>query len=152
MIHKLFKKTPIKAWVIKQIDDATLDLCGQGVLESTEKPKCVREALRTERYQGGVRMGDTGIVLNTRLIATVVPLHRLRLVEDGREAEWQGRNWAVSQVPQRCWHVEGRLVTQKNPILTSSALISTEDISTISKQINRDGAPRARSRSAPPIL
>ncbi len=141
MIRKLFKKTPFKAWVIKQVDEATLHLCGQGVLESTEKPKRVREALHFEQYQGGVRMGDTGIILNTRRIAAVVPLHRLRLVDDGRAAEWQGRSWAVSQVPQRCWDYAGHLVTQENPISTSPALISTEDVSNISEQINRDGAP-----------
>ncbi|MDI5890434.1 hypothetical protein [Halomonas rhizosphaerae] len=141
MIRNLFKKTPLKAWVIKQIDKGTLHLCGQGILESTEKPRRVREALHFEQYQGGVRMGDTGIVLNTRRIAAVVPLHRLRLVDEGRVAEWQGRSWAVSQVPQRCWDYDGRLVTQKNPLSTSPALISTEDVSNISKHINRDGAP-----------
>ncbi|MCL7942056.1 hypothetical protein M8009_17365 [Halomonas sp. ATCH28] len=142
MMRNPFKKAPIKAWVIKQIDDdQTLHLCGQGVLESTEKPKHVREALRTGRYQGGVRMGNTGIVLNTRRIAAVVPLDRLRLVDDGRVAEWEGRSWAVSQVPQRCWNYEGRLVTQKNPMSNSPALISTEDVSTIRKNISRDGAP-----------
>ncbi|WP_138181670.1 hypothetical protein [Halomonas urmiana] len=141
MIRNLFKKAPLKAWVIKQIDPETLHLCGQGILESTEKPKQVRQALHFEQYQGGVRMGDTGIVLNTRRLAAVVPLHRLRLVEGGREAEWQGRSWTISQVPQRCWDYDGRLVTQKNPISDSPALISTEDVSCLGQYINRDGTP-----------
>ncbi|WFM70963.1 hypothetical protein [Halomonas sp. CKK8] len=141
MIRNPFKKAPLKAWVIKQIDPETLHLCGQGVLESPEKPKRVREALHFEQYEGAVRMGETGIVLNTRRIAAVVPLHRLRLVEGGREAEWQGRSWAVSQVPQRCWDYDGRLVTEKNPMSEAPALISTEDVSRIGQQINRDGAP-----------
>ncbi|TLF49575.1 hypothetical protein FEI13_11550 [Halomonas urmiana] len=144
MMRTLFKKTPIKAWVIKQVDDdGILHLCGQGVLESSDKPRRVQKALEAGRYQGGVRMGDTGIVLNSRRLAAVVPLHRLRLVEDGRAAEWQGRSWTVSQVPQRCWGYDGRLVTQKNPMLDSPALISTEDVSRIRQHINRDGAPPA---------
>lgn len=141
MIRKHLKKSPLKVWVIKQIDDDILHLCGQGVLASTDKPKRLREALETDRYQGGVRMGDTGIVLNTRRLATVVPLDRLRLMEDSREAAWQGRRWVVSQVPQRCWDYDGHLVIEKNPLSSSPALVSTEDVSTISKNINLDGAP-----------
>lgn len=103
MIRNLFKKSPLKAWVIKQTDHESLHLCSQGILESPEKPKQVREALYFERYEGAVRMVEPGIVLNTRRIAAVAPLHHFRLVEGGQEAEWQGRSWAVSQVPQRCW-------------------------------------------------
>lgn len=142
MMRNLFKKAPIHAWVIKQIDDdGVLHLCGQGVLESTAKPRRVKEALQAGQYQGGVRMGNTGIVLNTRCLAAVVPLDHLRLVENSQVAEWQGRRWAVSQVPQRCWHYEGRLVTEENAMSTSPALISTEDVSTIRQHINRDNAP-----------
>lgn len=141
MIRNIFKKSPIKAWVIKQIDAETLHLCGQGILESTDKPKHVKEALEIEQYEGAVRMGDTGIVLNTRRIAAVVPLHRLRLVDAGRVAEWRGRSWEVSQVPQRCWDYDGHLVTQENPLSTSPALVSSEDVSNIRKYISRDGVP-----------
>ncbi|MGM0988776.1 MAG: hypothetical protein ACQEXI_17605 [Pseudomonadota bacterium] len=142
MMRNLFKKTPIKAWVIKQVDDdGTLHLCGQGVLESTDKPKRVKEALEAGHYQGGVRMGNTGIVLNTRRLAAVVPLEHLRLVEDGQVAEWQGRRWAIAQVPQRCWNYDGHLVTERNTMSISPALISTEDVSTIRQHINRDNAP-----------
>ncbi|MDZ7854230.1 MAG: hypothetical protein U5L98_16740 [Halomonas sp.] len=141
MISKLFKKSPIKVWVIKQIDEEVLHLCGQGVLATNEKPRRVKEALEVGQYHGGVRMGDAGIVLNTRLLAAVVPLAHLKLLENGRIAEWQGRSWAVSQVPQRCWAYEGRLVTQENPMPTAPALISTEDVSGIGEHVNRDKAP-----------
>ncbi|MGB8712550.1 MAG: hypothetical protein WCD50_05425, partial [Onishia taeanensis] len=80
MIRNLFKKSPLKAWVIKQIDADMLHLCGQGVLESNDKPRHVKKALEAGSYQGGVRMGDTGIVLNTRLLAALVPLDRLKLL------------------------------------------------------------------------
>ncbi|SFU01119.1 hypothetical protein [Halomonas saccharevitans] len=79
----------------RQIDNDILHLCGQNALIQTSKD------LGLEKYQGGVRMGYTGIVLNTCRISAVVPLYWLRLVEGGREAEWQGRSWTVSQVPQR---------------------------------------------------
>lgn len=142
MMRTLFKKTPIKAWVIKQVDDdGILHLCGQGVLESSDKPRRVKKALEAGRYQGGVRMGDTGIVLNTRRLAAVVPLNHLTLEEDGRVASWQGRRWTAAQVPQRCWDYDGRLVAQNNPMPGSPALISTEDVSTIRQHINRDNAP-----------
>lgn len=141
MICHLFKTTPIKAWVIKQIDEDVLHLCGKGVLESNQKPRHVKKALEAGRYHGGVRMGDTGIVLNPQLLAALVPLDRLTLVEDGRKAEWQGRRWHVSQVPQRCWDFDGHLVTHENPMFTAPELISTEDVSGLSKHVNRDKAP-----------
>jgi hypothetical protein len=143
MMRHLFNKPPIKAWVIKQIDADVLHLCGQGVLESNDKPRRVKEALEAGRYHGGVRMGETGIVLNTRLLAALVPLDRLTLEENGRIAEWQGCRWQVSQVPQRCWDFEGHLITQENPMFTAPELISTEDVSSIRQDINRDSAPPA---------
>lgn len=141
MILYLIKKSPIKAWVIKQLDEGILHLCGQGVLETNEKPRHVKKALEAGHYHGGVRMGDTGIVLNTRLLAAVVPLDQLKLVANGRIAEWQVRSWAVSQVPQRCWAHEGRLIAERNPMSTAPALISTEDVSGISQHVDRDKAP-----------
>ncbi|MGM0985156.1 MAG: hypothetical protein ACQEXG_17370 [Pseudomonadota bacterium] len=141
MIRHLFKKTPIKAWVIKQIDGEILHLCGQGALESNDRSRRVKEALEAGQYHGGVRMGDTGIVINSQRLAALVPLDRLELVENGRIAEWQGRSWVVSQVPQRCWDYEGHLVAQKNPMSTTPALISTEDVSGIRDHVNRDKAP-----------
>ncbi|WP_133482689.1 MULTISPECIES: hypothetical protein [Halomonas] len=141
MIHHLFKKAPIKAWIIKQIDNDVLHLCGQGGLESTNTPRHVKKSLQAGNYQGGVRVGNTGIVLNTRLLAAVVPLDQLTLAEDGRVAKWQGRRWSVSQVPQRCWEYEGQLVTRANPMSDTPSLISTEDVSAISEHVDREGAP-----------
>ncbi|MDT8880933.1 hypothetical protein RSO68_15810 [Halomonas saccharevitans] len=118
----------------KQIDNNILHLCGQNALIPTSKD------LGLEKYQGGVRMGDTGIVLNTCRISAVVPLHWLRLIKGGWKAEWQGHSWTVFQVPQRCWSYDGCLVTQKNPMADSPAPISTEDVSRIGQHINRYGA------------
>ena len=59
MLGKLFGKQPIRAWAIKQIDDATLHLCGEGRLESDQKSKVTLKALQAGQFHGGVRMGSS---------------------------------------------------------------------------------------------
>ena len=138
MFGNLFRK-PIKVWVIKQIDDATLHLCGQGAPASDQKHKQVLAALEAGRYEGGVRMGDTGIVVNTRRLAAVVPLEALQLLDDGNTAEWQGRRWAVSHAPQRGWAFDGPLVAEPNPAGGNHALVSREDVGHIRRNVRQDG-------------
>ncbi|QTF92460.1 hypothetical protein [Halomonas sp. BM-2019] len=141
MLGRLLRKPPIRAWAIKQIDDATLHLCGQGTLASGQKRKSMLAALHAGRFEGGVRMGDTGIVINSRRLAAVVPLEALQLHDDGNSAEWQGRRWAVSHVPQRAWQFDCRLVAEPNPAGGSPALISHEDVSHIRRHVCEDMAP-----------
>jgi hypothetical protein len=141
MLGKLFGKQPIRAWAIKQIDDATLHLCGEGRLESDQKSKVMLKALQAGQFHGGVRMGDTGIVINTRRLAAVVPLEALQLLDDGNTAEWNGRHWAVSHVPQRAWLFDGRLVAEPNLLSGTPALVSREDVSHIRHQARQDIAP-----------
>lgn len=140
MFSKLFRK-PIKVWVIKQIDDATLHLCGQGEPASDQKHKQLLAALEAGRYEGGVRIVDTGIVVNTRRLAAVAPLEALQLLDDGNTAEWQGRRWAVSHVPQRGWTFDGPLVAEPNPAGGNPALVSREDVAHIRRNARQDGAP-----------
>ncbi|MBA2781256.1 hypothetical protein H1D44_20535 [Halomonas kenyensis] len=128
-------------WAIKQIDTTTLHLCGEGTLESNQKRRVVLEALHCGQYQGAVRIGDSGLVINSRQLAAVVPLESLRLVDDNNCAEWQERLWVVSHVPQRMWLYEGNLVTEPNPSGASPALISREDVSRIRNQARLDTAP-----------
>lgn len=52
MLDRLIGRRPIRAWAIKQIDDAVMHLCGQGILESGQKPRKVREALSAGRFEG----------------------------------------------------------------------------------------------------
>ncbi|WP_404299048.1 hypothetical protein [Halomonas sp.] len=137
MLSNLFSK-PIKVWVIKQIDDTTLHLCGQGTLESDHKRRKMLEALHAGRFEGGVRMGDSGIVVNTKRLAAVVPLEALRLLDDGNTAEWQGRRWAVSHVPQRGWAFDGPLVAEPNPAGGHPAWVSREDVAHIRRNVRHD--------------
>lgn len=148
MFGNLFRK-PIKVWVIKQFDDATLHLCGQGATESDQKHKQVLVALEAGRYAGGVRVGDSGIVVNTRRLAAVVPLKALQLLDDGNAAEWHGRRWAVSHVPQRGWAFDGPLVAEPNPSGGNPALVSREDVAHIRRNARQDGAPPGEAMFRP---
>ncbi|MGM0985155.1 MAG: hypothetical protein ACQEXG_17365 [Pseudomonadota bacterium] len=145
MIRNLFKKTPIQVWAIKQIDDDTLHLIGKGVIDSEKNTHEMRVALLTGRYQGGVRIGDTGIVLHSSLLAAVVLLDELQLDESRNAARWQGRSWEVSWVPQRSWLYEGRLVAEQNVVGRTPALLSSEDVSTIRQHVTPGSVPPGRA-------
>ncbi|MGM0984003.1 MAG: hypothetical protein ACQEXG_11345 [Pseudomonadota bacterium] len=137
MFKKLFGKPPVEVWVIKQVDDGLVHLCGQGILESRESRKAVLASLAKGQFQGGVRMAGGGLVLNARLFAALVTLEGLTLTDDG-QAYWQGRLWRVSQVPQRCWGFEGRLNAQPGGTIQGPALVSTEDVSGIRGRVDRN--------------
>ncbi|MFY0992627.1 hypothetical protein, partial [Halomonas sp. C05BenzN] len=136
MIRKLLGKA-IEVWVIKQIDDGVLHLCGVGTPQTTQKRKAVSEALERGNYRGGVRIGQTGVVLNSRLFEALVPVDALRL-EHEHLALWRGLTWQVSRVPQHCWHHEGRLVAHPDPFGNLSGLVSSEDVATIRDSIDDD--------------
>ena len=125
--------------MIKQVDERILHLCGKGSLESTQKRSQLLEDLANGRFQGAVRMGDTGIVLNSRLHAALVPLDQIEL-ENGI-ADWQGRAWVVSHVPQHCWNFDGQLVTQREGTVDQPRLVSREDVSMIRKHVDTSKAP-----------
>ncbi|SEK30783.1 hypothetical protein [Halomonas daqiaonensis] len=137
MFKKLFGKSPVEVWVIKQVDDGLLHLCGQGTLESQSSRKAILAALAQGQFQGGVRLAGGGLVLNTRLFAALVPLDDLTLTDDG-QAHWHGRLWRVSQVPQRCWGFEGRLVAEQESNLHGPGLVSSEDVSGIRGRVARE--------------
>ena len=137
MLKRLFGKSPVEVWVIKQVDPDLIHLCGQGILESRDKRSAVLDALARGAFQGGVRMAGSGLVLNARLFTALVPLDDLTLTDDG-QAHWQGRRWRVSQVPQRCWSFEGSLVVKEVSPVGGSGLISAEDVSGIRHRVDRD--------------
>ncbi|GAA0635510.1 hypothetical protein ACFPTY_08175 [Halomonas beimenensis] len=129
MWKKLFGRSPIRVWVIKQVDRDLLHLCGEGRIEPEARRDDVIAALHRGEYAGPVRMPGGGLVLNSRLFAALVPHDGLHLGADG-QAHWQGHLWRVAQVPQRCWAYEGRLVAQatgQGPL----DLVSSEDTSAI---------------------
>jgi hypothetical protein len=129
---------PIRVWVVKQVDTDILHLCGTGTLyHPRQRPWAVLRALRQGDYQGGVRLGTTGIVLNSRLFAALPPRDDLQ-VEGRSRAYWQGREWQVAQVPQRSWQYEGQLVAQRVLIQGEERLISSEDVSGIRANVDPD--------------
>ncbi|WP_416140674.1 hypothetical protein ACM26W_09985 [Halomonas sp. HK25] len=134
--------TPIPVWVIKQVDTDLLHLCGIGTLyHPRQRPWVALSDLRHHRYQGGVRLGKTGIVLNSRLFAALVPLEALTL-QGPTLARWEGRDWRVSQVPRRSWEYEGRLVVDREADGEGEGerLISGEDVSRIRDNIDPQAA------------
>ncbi|MFY0988992.1 hypothetical protein [Halomonas sp. C05BenzN] len=131
---------PIEVWVVKQIDDDILHLCGIGTLQSEQGRRRVIKALKQGDYHGGVRLGRTGVVLNSRLFTALPPLEALQL-EHASRACWQGRTWRVSHVPQRCWQHEGRLVAHLGPVSDQAGLISSEDVSIIREHVDPDVVP-----------
>ncbi|MDN3520886.1 hypothetical protein [Halomonas ramblicola] len=131
---------PIEVWVIKQIDTEVLHLCGIGTLHTEQRPWRALTDLKRGRYCGGVRLGQTGIVLNSRLFAALIPLDSLHL-EGPAKARWQGRDWQVSRVPQRSWQYEGRLVAHPEPGGGQARLVSGEDVAGIRDNIDPDACP-----------
>ncbi|MDN3520744.1 hypothetical protein [Halomonas ramblicola] len=140
MLKRLFRKQRPRCWIIKQVDPDLLHLCGQGTLESDLKADEALTRAREGRYRGGVRMGDTGLVLNGGLFELLVPEHELRLDAEYR-AHWHGRWWEVATVPQQCWTWTGRLVTRPNPLNALPHRISVEDVSEVSRRLDPRAAP-----------
>ncbi len=138
MWKKLFGRTPVRVWIIKQIDRDLLHLCGEGRLDTGRKADAVLAELSEGHYQGPVQMGDGGLILNARLFAALVPHDGLHLGADG-QAHWRGHNWRVARVPQRCWAYEGRLVPQMTP-QGRLHLTSTEDLSGIRRRADSERA------------
>ncbi|MFQ3789645.1 hypothetical protein [Halomonas sp. A29] len=140
MLKWLTGKQPIPVWVIKQIDDGLLHLCGQGSIEPRTKRSSVIEDLHAGRFEGAVNMSSGGLVLNARLFAALVPLEALQLDAQGH-AHWQGRIWHVAQAPQRCWTFEGRLIAQRQVLGDQEQLVSVEDVSDIRRQVQQSADP-----------
>lgn len=140
MLGALFGKKPPQCWVIKQIDDGLLHLCEKGTLETRQKHRKAEQDMRTGVYQGGVRMGSAGIVLNSNLFARLIPMAELTLDDDYR-AHWQGSLWEVSKVPQRCWTWRGQLITEPNTLGDLPRLVSTEDTTSLKHRVDTSSAP-----------
>ncbi|MGJ7456753.1 hypothetical protein ACR80S_15975 [Halomonas sp. MA07-2] len=134
MLKRLLGKTPIDVWVIKQVDIDLLHLCGRATLEARPNRKAVLAALEEGRFAGAVKMATGGVVLNAKLFQALVPVEQCELLHDN-QARWRGRDWSLSQVPQRCWTFPGRLIAQPDPTSASDALISAEDVAGIRQRV-----------------
>lgn len=153
------RRPPIEVWVAKQIDDDILHLCGIGTPWTEQRRGVVIKALRQGSYHGGVCIGQTGVVLNSRLFEALIPHDALQL-EQASCARWQGRSWQISHVPQRCWLHEGRLVAHLGTVNDRAGLVSSEDVSTIRDSVTPGVTPgdpvvflagAARGDPLPPI-
>lgn len=136
----LLKSKPPECWIIKQIDTDLLHLCGRGQVTGKGRAKALLEQLRQGSYAGPVSFDNSGLVLNSRLFAALVPLEALS-IDDEERAHWQGRVWQVSWVPQRCWAFEGPLTTQLTSMGGRSGLISVEDVTTIRDKASPQAGP-----------
>ena len=134
MLKRLLGKGPVEVWVIKQVEDDLLHLCGQGILESRDKRSKVLKTLMEGHFKGAVHMSGGGMVLNSGLFAFLVPIESLQVLPHG-QARWQGRDWLVAQVPQRCWAFRGPLIAQTSPL--GGGLVSSEDVSDIRQRVDR---------------
>ncbi|SDK93106.1 hypothetical protein SAMN05661010_00541 [Modicisalibacter muralis] len=117
-------------WVIKQLDESLMHLCGQATAQGRGSAAVQLDRLRAGAFSGAVRMTENSAILNAAQFAALIPEVDLHLIDDN-EAEWQGRRWQVAWVPQRCWLHDGRLVTQRTELHGKTHLVSIEDVSGI---------------------
>ncbi|MDV6319078.1 hypothetical protein [Chromohalobacter sp. HP20-39] len=104
---RLSRRQSIAIWVVKQLDDTTLHLCGRGMAEGTERISHRRSALAHGTFVGPVRIGEHHEVWHSDLFARLPLRDELRLIDE-REAEYAGRRYYVSWVPERCWNFQAR--------------------------------------------
>ncbi|MGM0915627.1 MAG: hypothetical protein ACQEXC_15045 [Pseudomonadota bacterium] len=144
MFKTLFGRKPIRVWIIKQVDmpQRLIHLCGQGTLATDLKPREALNQLRGRRYQGGVRMGDTGWVLHARLFEGLVPEDELSITFPER-ALWLERSWRIASVPQHCWTWEGQL--KATQAAEGQSLVSQEDVRFLRQRIDTSAAPPGRA-------
>ncbi|HET8790859.1 MAG TPA: hypothetical protein VFM75_06580 [Modicisalibacter sp.] len=117
-------------WVIKQLDESLIHLCGQALVQGRGSVDDTLEQLRAGSFSGAVRMTENSAILNAAQFAALVPETDLHLIDDN-EADWQGQRWQVAWVPQRCWLHDGRLVAQRAELHGKTHLVSIEDVSGI---------------------
>nr|WP_297457453.1 hypothetical protein [uncultured Halomonas sp.] len=117
-------------WVIKQLDESLMHLCGQATAQGRGTAATKLARLREGSFSGAVRMSENGAILNAAQFAALVPEADLTLIDDD-EADWQGQRWRIAWVPQRCWLHDGRLVTQRTVLHGRNHLVSIEDVSGI---------------------
>jgi len=127
------KKKLVRCWVIKQVDPGMLHLCALGTPVSPLKRPQLLEQLQQGRFEGGIQMGDTGIVLHSQLFAELIPEETLEMLDASR-ARWQEQEWVIAKVPQRCWAWQGRLVAHPNASGDGHRWVSSEDVSDLRRK------------------
>ena len=141
----LTRKKTLPLWVVKQVDETLLHVCGKGnvAVESTVGKTLHR--LRKGEFHGPVRMGGNDAVINSAQFAALIPQEDFLLHSD-TDATWRGSHWQIAWVPQRCWMHDGRLVSQPIDFQGQPRLISVEDTSEIRAKAE---SPRSKSDFIP---
>lgn len=148
LIDRLAPSRGIAIWVIKQLDETTLHLCGAGMAEGPLPRAKRRRTLAEGRFVGPVRIGNHHEVLHSDLFARLPLRERLHLIDD-HQADYEGRRFRVSWVPQRCWRFDGDLISHPQHNDGQLRFISHEDMAAIrAKTTSR--APDASSDGALP--
>ncbi|NWO09070.1 hypothetical protein HLV40_01350 [Chromohalobacter salexigens] len=141
---RLSRQHGIAIWVIKQCDDTTLHLCGKGMAEGTERMSRRRRTLARGTFVGPVRIGEHHEVLHSDLFARLPLRDELRLIDE-REAEYAGRRYHVSWVPERCWRFQGPLISQPQRNDGKLRFVSHEDVAAI-----REKTAASSAQAMPP--
>lgn len=127
---RLAPRRGVAIWVIKQLDETTLHLCGAGMAEGTLRPSRRRRALAEGRFVGPICIGDHHDVLHSDLFARLPLRESLRLIDE-QQAEYQGRRFRVSWVPERCWRFDGVLTSHPQRSDGQLRFVSHEDVEAI---------------------
>ena len=124
------RKTWQTIWVVKQLDEGLLHVCGEAAVEARGSTSQLIRRLRDGSFQGAVRMKEHGALLNAGQFAALIPQDDFQLYSD-RDANWRGRHWQIAWTPQRCWLHDGRLVALPSQVDGHPCLVSSEDVSEI---------------------
>ncbi|GAB3349624.1 MULTISPECIES: hypothetical protein [Chromohalobacter] len=143
---RLSRQQGIAIWVVKQVDDTTLHLCGKGMAEGTERVSRRRRALGRGTFVGPVRIGEHHEVLHSNLFAWLPLRDELRLIDD-REVEYAGRRYHVSWVPERCWRFQGPLISHPQRNDGKLRFVSHEDVAAIREKTTAPSASTTPSRN-----
>jgi hypothetical protein len=141
----LTRKKVLSLWIVKQVDEGLLHVCGKGSVAAKGNANKTLQQLRNGEFRGPVRMGGNDAVLNSAQFAVLIPEEDFQLDSDNH-ATWRDCHWKIAWVPQRCWLHEGRLVSQPIDYQGQPRRISVEDTSGIRAKVE---SPRAKSEFIP---
>ena len=135
----------LSLWVVKQIDDGLLHVCGKGSVAIEKSASRTLQQLRSGEFCGPVRMGGNDAVLNSAQFAALIPEEDFLLRSDN-DATWREHHWQVSWVPQRCWLHGENLISQRIDFQGQPRRVSVEDTSGIRAKAE---SPRIKSEFIP---
>ncbi|WP_192034549.1 hypothetical protein [Halomonas sp. YLGW01] len=139
MLNWIMGRKPSTVWVIKQVDEHLLHVCGRGEATGPGSVRKRRKALAEGRYQGPIRLAHSSAELSADLFAALILPDDLEW-QGPQSLRWQGRLWRIAWVPPICWAYRDKL-TLAGSLGPDGSLVSTEDISTIQAKIDSRATP-----------